>query len=145
VQQRYARLAITYNNIKMLPISATKKEDLVIIPDRPDSRQNRLALRPEYFENLKKHIEAGEVNVGGGMMSGHSGEDYNIGSVLALLAESEEAVRQWVMRDVFVKGAVWDVERDADYSLSVRSENGAMRGYRCLSRRKAALWCFPTA
>jgi hypothetical protein len=115
VQQRYARLAITYNNIKMLPISATKKEDLVIIPDRPDSRQNRLALRPEYFENLKKHIEAGEVNVGGGMMSGHSGEDYNIGSVLALLA------------------------------LSVRSENGAMRGYRCLSRRKAALWCFPTA
>jgi hypothetical protein len=42
-----------------------------------------------------------------------------IGSVMTLLANSEEDVRQWIAADIYTKSGVWNVEKATILPVSV--------------------------
>jgi uncharacterized protein len=96
----------------MSSTSATKNEYLVLLPDNPNSLQNRLAVRAKHFEKLAPHVQSGDVVFGGAILSAHpkEGEQPDMtGSAMLIKAESEEAVREWVAGDEYTKGGVWNL------------------------------------
>ena len=98
----------------MSSTTSPKKEYLVILPDHPKSLQKRLAVRAKHLENLTPHVQSGDVTFGGATLSDHPNEGEQVdmtGSAMLIKAESEDAVRAWVMNDEYTKGGVWNVDK----------------------------------
>lgn len=95
-------------------MSTSNKEWLVIIADKPNSLQKRLAVRPIHLEKINPRVEVGQVVLGGAMLGEQPAVDAKPdmkGSVMIFKAETEEEVRNLVENDDYTKGDVWDVEK----------------------------------
>jgi uncharacterized protein len=88
-------------------------EYLVQIPDFPGALDKRLAVRPQHLKDITPKIEAGQVVMGGAMLSKQpaAGETPDMmGSVMIVKADSEEEVKKLLENDVYTKGGAWDVK-----------------------------------
>lgn len=95
-------------------MATSDKEWLVIVPDKPNSLQKRLAVRPLHLEKIQPLVEVGQVVFGGATL----GEQPSIegtpdmkGSVMLFKADTEEEVRNLIKNDDYTKGDVWDIEK----------------------------------
>ena len=79
---------------------------LVIARDGTDGGavERRLEVRPKHLESIAPLVEAGNVLVGGAMLSG-SGD--MIGSMMLVDFADRAAVDDWLERDPYVAGGVW--------------------------------------
>jgi len=71
----------------------------------PDALSRRLSVREEHLNRVRKEKQEGRFIIGGAKLN----EQGNMhGSMLVVQLENEEAVRQWINDDPYVKGRVWD-------------------------------------
>jgi hypothetical protein len=70
----------------------------------PEAVARRLAVREKHLEAVKPAVAAGIVQVGGALLNQ---EGTMIGSMMVLEAESEEAVREFLSKDIYSQGNVW--------------------------------------
>ncbi|RHZ73489.1 hypothetical protein CDV55_108748 [Aspergillus turcosus] len=94
-------------------MASTKYEFLCIVPDKPGALAKRLEVRPTHLEGIKPLVADGVMTMGGAMLESHSTEGTPSfkGSVVVLLAESEEQAREILSKDVYVRSGVWDMEK----------------------------------
>lgn len=107
-----SRLIRTFSTTPAM--STPTKEWLVIIPDKPNSLQKRLAARPLHLEKIKPRIETGEVVFGGATLDEQPAVDATPGmngSVMLMKADTEQEIRALVEGDEYTKNDVWDVEK----------------------------------
>ncbi|KAI0343502.1 hypothetical protein BDW22DRAFT_1328402 [Trametopsis cervina] len=97
--------------------SAHKKHLFVLYaPDHTDADapSRRLAVRPKHIEAGKQLYADGVHRLGGAMISPDTYQTDSkkmVGSFLIFEAESIEAVREIVEKDVYWTGNVWDKEK----------------------------------
>lgn len=97
-----------------LTMATSNKEWLVIIPDKPNSLQKRLAARPLHLEKIQPRIKTGEVVFGGATLDEQPAVDGTPemnGSVMLMKADTEQEVRAVVESDEYTKNDVWDLEK----------------------------------
>jgi hypothetical protein len=70
----------------------------------PEAVARRLAVREKHLEAVKPAVAAGIVQVGGALLNQ---EGTMIGSMMILDFESEDAVRDFLSKDVYSKSGVW--------------------------------------
>jgi uncharacterized protein len=70
----------------------------------PEAVSRRLSVREKHLEGVQPAVAAGIVQMGGALLNR---EGTMIGSMMLLEAESEEAVRDFLSRDVYSKAKVW--------------------------------------
>lgn len=107
-----SRLIRTFSTTHTM--STSNKEWLVIIPDKPNSLQKRLAARPLHLEKIKPRIESGEVVFGGATLDEQPAVDGTPGmngSVMLMKANTEQEIRAVVEADEYAKNDVWDLEK----------------------------------
>ncbi|KAI9044834.1 YciI family protein [Aspergillus affinis] len=103
-------LATTRRNIA----SKAKKEWLCIIPDKPNTLERRLQVRPKHYEDVKGLVSSGKLLVGGAMVESHpvEGETPSFkGSMLVYAATNVEEVKDIIKSDIYTSSGVWDVEK----------------------------------
>ncbi|PGH22936.1 hypothetical protein AJ80_02985 [Polytolypa hystricis UAMH7299] len=92
-----------------------KNEYLIIVPDKEESLARRLEVRGTHLANIKPIIISGFLKLGGSILDYHPTQESETppmkGSVLIAVAESEEEVREVLLKDVYVTAGVWDVEK----------------------------------
>ncbi|KAL1968795.1 hypothetical protein VTN77DRAFT_1156 [Rasamsonia byssochlamydoides] len=103
-----------------------KKEFLCIIPDKPGTQAKRLEVRPSHIEGLKPLIESGVITCGGVMLDSHPAEGETPvfkGSMVTAVAESADALREILSKDIYTQAGVWDLEKAQiiPFKTSVRS------------------------
>ncbi|OOF98972.1 hypothetical protein ASPCADRAFT_204664 [Aspergillus carbonarius ITEM 5010] len=94
--------------------TASKKEWLCILPDKPDALELRKQVRPTHMAGVGPLVQAGKLVAGGAMLGSHpeEGQDLSFkGSMLIYTAETVEEVRQLVEDDIYAKSGVWDMEK----------------------------------
>ncbi|KAK6950897.1 hypothetical protein Daesc_007425 [Daldinia eschscholtzii] len=94
---------------------AGKYNWLVVVPDKPGTREKRLEVRPQHFEGLKPYLESGQFKTGGAVLNDKPESDDPAkfdwyGSTLILVAESKEEVKTILEKDIYTKTGVWDTE-----------------------------------
>lgn len=95
-------------------MSTSNKEWLVIVPDKPDALQKRLAARPKHLEKIQPRVEGGQVVLGGALLREHpsvDGAPDMYGSAMVIKAETEQEVRSLIENDDYTKAGAWDVEK----------------------------------
>jgi uncharacterized protein len=70
----------------------------------PEAPQRRLAVREKHLQEVQPAVAAGIVQVGGALLNQ---EGIMIGSMMILEAESEEAAREFLSKDIYSKTKVW--------------------------------------
>ncbi|SPC65023.1 uncharacterized protein UHOD_00068 [Ustilago sp. UG-2017b] len=103
------------------PLTPHLNRYLVIAEDHTDSGSNarRFEVRERHLEQAQNGKRAGRIELGGALLRKDFSEiDQDVGpgphmggSVLVVLGESVEDVRQRVMKDEYVQGNVWDVSK----------------------------------
>ncbi|KPM34943.1 hypothetical protein AK830_g11625 [Neonectria ditissima] len=114
-----------------------KYEFLVVVPDKPNVREQRLKVRqyasppvPQamlkcpvhspncslHFENMVPFMEGGSWKMGGALLNSVPKDDDPanldfMGSTLVCVAESVEQVREQLSRDIYATSGVWDMEK----------------------------------
>ncbi|PGH16431.1 hypothetical protein AJ79_01762 [Helicocarpus griseus UAMH5409] len=97
----------------MASTTKAKNEFLVIVPDKEGTLQKRIEVRGTHIANLGPIIDSGFLKVGGAMLQSHPEEGQTPqmkGSMLVVVAESPEAVREQLSKDVYATSGVWDIE-----------------------------------
>jgi uncharacterized protein len=69
-----------------------------------DAVERRLRVRPSHLESIAPLVEAGNVLVGGAMLSGRGDM---MGSMMLLEFPDRTALDDWLERDPYVTGGVW--------------------------------------
>ncbi|OAA33295.1 Dimeric alpha-beta barrel [Moelleriella libera RCEF 2490] len=92
------------------------REFLVIVPDRPGTKDKRLEVRPTHFKNLAPLIESGEWKMGGALLNSVPEADDPttfdfLGSTLVCRAESKEQIVEQLKKDIYVSSGVWDLDK----------------------------------
>ncbi|EWC45860.1 hypothetical protein DRE_04867 [Drechslerella stenobrocha 248] len=93
---------------------ATQNEWLVILPDKPDAVDRRLAVRPQHLKAALARAEEGTINFGGIMLHEHmvDGEKPKFkGSIMLLQVPTKEDVLEIIKSDIYVENDVWDLEK----------------------------------
>lgn len=112
-----------------------KQEWIFIIPDKPNSLEARMKVRPyvlpcshsidpiadgtvgvsrQHLEELKPHVESGAIVLGGASLDEPLKEGVGMktnGSVLIIESETEAEARKIVEGDVYYTAGIWDVEK----------------------------------
>lgn len=94
--------------------AASSKEWLVQIPDKPNALQNRLGARPTHLKNIQPRVDAGQVVLGGAVLTKHPAEGETpdmTGSVMIFKADTKEEILEILKSDEYVKQGAWDVEK----------------------------------
>ncbi|KAH6874721.1 hypothetical protein B0T10DRAFT_202320 [Thelonectria olida] len=99
-----------------------KFEFLVVAPDKPGTREKRLEVRNQHFQNMAPHIEDGSWKMGGAILNGVPKDDSPssldfAGSTLVVVADSVEAVRAELSTDIYATTGVWDMDKVQIYPL----------------------------
>ncbi|KAI1650252.1 hypothetical protein F4815DRAFT_446017 [Daldinia loculata] len=105
--------------IQMASITAPppgKYEWLVVVPDKPGTREKRLEVRAQHFEGLKPYVESKQFKTGGAVLNDKPESDDPAtfdwyGSTLVLVAESKEEVKAILEKDIYTRTGVWDTEK----------------------------------
>ncbi|QSS51495.1 YciI-like protein [Histoplasma capsulatum var. duboisii H88] len=95
-------------------IAGAKNEYMVIVPDKEGALQKRIEVRGVHLANTKPMIDSGFLKFGGAMLEFHPKESQTPpmkGSVLLVVAESSEAVREQLSKDIYATSGVWDIEK----------------------------------
>ncbi|KAK9447036.1 uncharacterized protein V1518DRAFT_422058 [Limtongia smithiae] len=107
------------------PPAMAKREFVAIIPDKPDSVDRRIAVRQAHLEGVKSLFADG-VMVSGGVYLNEPITDgvkpAFAGSVVNILAESKEEVKEILSTDPYTTNDVWDWEKAQifDFICAVR-------------------------
>ncbi|PLB53515.1 hypothetical protein P170DRAFT_435127 [Aspergillus steynii IBT 23096] len=94
--------------------SKAKKEFLCILPDKPNSLERRLQVRPTHYEDVKGLVSSGALVAGGAMLESHAGEGETPafkGSMIVYTAANAEEVKELIKSDIYARSGVWDVEK----------------------------------
>ncbi|KAG4443836.1 hypothetical protein IFR05_000672 [Cadophora sp. M221] len=105
-------------------LPATKREWLLIIPDKPEVLETRIKIRPVHSVNFRQLQSEGHVSWGGPRFEKHveGGERRPFcGSVLVMNGGSKEEVLEKINDDVYVQQKVWDLENAQIYPFVTRS------------------------
>ncbi|KAF3004573.1 hypothetical protein E8E14_005008 [Neopestalotiopsis sp. 37M] len=94
---------------------AGKYEFLVVIPDKAGAQQKRLEVRPKHFAGLTDLVEQGIFKVGGATLhdvpEGTDAAKWSFhGSTVVMVAESVEACKEILRKDIYSTSGVWDVD-----------------------------------
>ncbi|PWN23462.1 hypothetical protein BCV69DRAFT_279412 [Microstroma glucosiphilum] len=97
------------------PTSSVLHPYLIVAQDAPDALSTRLSVREEHLAGAKEGHENGRITLGGALLSkdhGQAGEGKEkvksiIGSVLVVMAESQEEARKAVEKDVYSTSGVF--------------------------------------
>ncbi|KAK6358869.1 hypothetical protein TWF696_000049 [Orbilia brochopaga] len=92
----------------------TENEWLVILPDKPDAVERRLAVRSEHLAAATARVKAGVINFGGIMLHDHpvEGETPKFkGSIMLLQVPTKEDVVEIIKGDKYVENDVWDLDK----------------------------------
>ncbi|KAI2625856.1 hypothetical protein GGR54DRAFT_637630 [Hypoxylon sp. NC1633] len=92
-----------------------KYEWLVIVPDKPGTREKRLEVRPKHFEGLQPYIQSRQFMAGGAVLNDKPESDNPAdfdwhGSVIVVVAESKDEVKAILQKDIYTASGVWDTE-----------------------------------
>ncbi|OAX80577.1 hypothetical protein ACJ72_05089 [Emergomyces africanus] len=90
-----------------------KNEYMVIIPDKDGALQKRIEVRGAHLANLKPVLDSGFLKLGGAMLESHpeEGETPQMkGSMLLVVSESPEAIREQLSKDIYATSGVWDID-----------------------------------
>ncbi|KAL4768018.1 hypothetical protein BDW60DRAFT_211406 [Aspergillus nidulans var. acristatus] len=88
------------------------KELLVVIPDRPNVLERRLAIRPRHSPNFVRLHQQGYVSWAGPLFEKHVSEGIQRpfkGSAMVVNEEDMECLKQTLSSDVYIKEGVWDM------------------------------------
>ncbi|KAK9364190.1 hypothetical protein V1504DRAFT_443870 [Lipomyces starkeyi] len=91
-----------------------KYEYVAIIPDKLDALERRVAVRATHLENVKRMFDAGIMVSGGVYLDGpviESSTPSFKGSVVNIIAESTEQVKEILSQDPYTLNDVWDWEK----------------------------------
>ncbi|KAK9325967.1 hypothetical protein V1517DRAFT_313164 [Lipomyces orientalis] len=91
-----------------------KYEYVAIIPDKADALERRVAVRANHLENVKKMFADGVMVSGGVYIDGPVIEGTTPsfkGSVVNIIAESVEQVKEILSNDPYTLNDVWDWEK----------------------------------
>ncbi|KAF3057965.1 putative dimeric alpha-beta barrel protein [Daldinia childiae] len=93
-----------------------KHEWLVVVPDKPGTREKRLEVRAQHFEGLKPYVESKQFKTGGAVLNDKPESDDPAtfdwyGSTLVVVAESKEEVKAILEKDIYTRTGVWDTEK----------------------------------
>ncbi|KAK2786456.1 hypothetical protein FQN53_006612 [Emmonsiellopsis sp. PD_33] len=97
----------------MSSAAPVKNEYLVIVPDKEGVLQKRVEVRGAHLTGLGPVIESGFLKVGGAMMDAHPTDGQTPpmkGSMLVVVAESPDAVREQLAKDIYAREGVWDLD-----------------------------------
>ncbi|KAK6518879.1 hypothetical protein TWF281_003570 [Arthrobotrys megalospora] len=98
----------------MATSSKSQNEWLVILPDKPDAVERRLAVRADHLKVANERAAAGIINFGGIMLHEHikEGETPKFkGSIMLFSVETKEEVLEIIKGDKYVENDVWDLEK----------------------------------
>jgi len=90
-----------------------KNEFLCIIPDKPGTLAKRLEVRPSHLNGAKPFVDSGIITIGGAMLESHpaAGETPVFkGSVLLVVGETSEDIKELLRKDVYTTSGVWDLD-----------------------------------
>ncbi|KAK9364685.1 hypothetical protein V1509DRAFT_635526 [Lipomyces kononenkoae] len=102
-----------------------RHEYLAILPDKLGALERRRAFRTNHLENVAKMVDAGIMVSGGAYLDGPliegSAPSFK-GSVVNIMAESAEEVKEILSQDPFTLNDVWDWEKAQilDFVCAVR-------------------------
>ncbi|KAK9369621.1 hypothetical protein V1509DRAFT_562656 [Lipomyces kononenkoae] len=109
-----------YSRRRLFSVTSTtmsdsqKHEYVAILPDKLDSLERRLAVRVDHLQNVKKMFAAGIMVSGGAYLDGPLIEGSTAsfkGSVVNIMAESPEQVKEILSQDPYTLNDVWDWEK----------------------------------
>ncbi|KAK7425193.1 hypothetical protein QQX98_000108 [Neonectria punicea] len=108
--------------------SEGKYEFLVVVPDKPEVREQRLKVRHLHFENMTPFVKDGSWKMGGALLSSVPKDDDPAsldftGSTLVCVAESVEQVREQLSKDIYATSGVWDMEKIQIYPFRCAFRN----------------------
>nr|ANF07294.1 YCII-related domain protein [Paecilomyces fulvus] len=89
-------------------------ELLVIIPDKPNVLERRIAIRPKHSPNFVRLHNEGYVSWAGPLFEKHVSGDVQRpfkGSAMVVNEQNREGFIQKIASDVYVKEGIWDLER----------------------------------
>ncbi|KAF7550160.1 hypothetical protein G7046_g8097 [Stylonectria norvegica] len=120
----------TPTRIMAAPITtqAGKFEFLVIAPDKPGVLAKRLEVRATHFANMQPHVADGSWKLGGALLHSVPKDDSPgsldfMGSTLVCVAESAEAVREQLSKDIYATSGVWDMDKIQIYPFKCAFRN----------------------
>ncbi|KKZ61949.1 hypothetical protein EMCG_03567 [[Emmonsia] crescens] len=93
--------------------TGAKNEYMVIVPDKEGTLQKRVEIRGAHLANLKPVLDSGFLKLGGAMLESHPEEGQTPpmkGSMLIVVAESPEAIREQLSKDIYATSGVWDID-----------------------------------
>ncbi|KAI1380853.1 hypothetical protein F4677DRAFT_201204 [Hypoxylon crocopeplum] len=107
-----------FNKIPMASITTPapgKHEWLVVVPDKPGTKEKRLEVRAQHFAGLKPYIESQQFKAGGAVLNdkpeGDNPAEFDwYGSTIIVVAESKEEVKAILEKDIYTASGVWDTE-----------------------------------
>ncbi|EFQ98852.1 hypothetical protein MGYG_01867 [Nannizzia gypsea CBS 118893] len=98
----------------MATSAPSKKEWIVMMPDKPGMLEKRVEVRNTHLQNLGPILESGFLKMGGSTLDQHPAEGENPppmnGSALVVAAESVEEIREILSKDIYATSGVWDVD-----------------------------------
>ncbi|KAL2021798.1 hypothetical protein VTK56DRAFT_6572 [Thermocarpiscus australiensis] len=97
------------------PAAPKKFEWLVVIPDFPNTRDKRIAVREQHFAGLGPSLDSGMYQMGGAILNEvPAGEDHTTfswaGSTIVVVASSREEILAHLRKDVYATAGVWDLD-----------------------------------
>lgn len=98
-----------------LDSSKTEHEYLVVIPDYPNTNEQRAQARPTHIRDATPLIESGKIGYFGVTLTKHAEGTRSVaptinGSVIVFRAESEASIREALRQDPYAQGGVWNVD-----------------------------------
>lgn len=101
--------------------ASAAKEWIVIVRDKPGSYSKRMEIRPKHLEGVRLLEQQGVITSGGGFAQQfpQAGEAPQLeGSVMSVVADTKEQVRELLSKDIYAREGVWDVENAEIYAVS---------------------------
>ncbi|EZF73244.1 hypothetical protein H105_04851 [Trichophyton soudanense CBS 452.61] len=99
---------------KMATSAPSKKEWIVMLPDKPGMLAKRVGVRNTHLQNLGPILESGFLKMGGSTLDHHPAEGENPppmnGSTLIVAAEGVEEIREILSKDIYATSGVWDLD-----------------------------------
>ncbi|KAK2817686.1 hypothetical protein FQN49_007964, partial [Arthroderma sp. PD_2] len=98
----------------MATAAPSKKEWIVMMPDKPGMLAKRVEVRNTHLQNLNPVLESGFLKMGGSTLEHHPAEGENpppmTGSALLVAADSVKEIREILSKDIYATSGVWDLE-----------------------------------
>ncbi|CAM1500548.1 Fc.00g097100.m01.CDS01 [Cosmosporella sp. VM-42] len=109
-------------------VPAGKYEFLVVVPDKPDVLAKRLEVRGQHFANMQPFLKDGSWKMGGAILHAVPKDDSPesldfAGSTLVCVADSVEAVREQLSKDIYATSGVWDMTKIQIYPFRCAFRN----------------------